>query len=179
MLGSYENTFCALLYSTLLLFRVSLRRTFMRIPWHMRCGLFAAVVNAHRSLKQKRRNCWIKLFLFSLRTKRILDVTWTILTMSLLPFWALNVVVVLLSMEGQKALGVHQKHLNLCSEEKLRSNTFRKTWGWVINDRIFIFGWTILLMSYEAFLCTKYCITVKNTYKTEWIKCFTFSKKKN
>ncbi len=28
--------------------------------------------------------------------------------MSLLPFWALNMVVVLLSMEGQKALGFHQ-----------------------------------------------------------------------
>ncbi len=40
------------------------------------------------------------------------DVTWTILTMSLLPFWALNVVVVLLSMEGQKVLGFHQTYLN-------------------------------------------------------------------
>ncbi len=41
------------------------------------------------------------------------DVTWTILTMFLLHFWALNVVVVLLSMKGQKALGCHQKYLNL------------------------------------------------------------------
>ncbi len=31
----------------------------------------------------------------------------SILTMSLLPFWALNVIVALLSMEGQKALGFH------------------------------------------------------------------------
>ncbi len=31
--------------------------------------------------------------------------------MSLVPFWALNVVVVLLSMQGQKALGFHQKYL--------------------------------------------------------------------
>ncbi len=37
----------------------------------------------------------------------------TILTMSLLPFWALNVSVVLLSMQGQKALWFHQKYLNL------------------------------------------------------------------
>ncbi len=29
-------------------------------------------------------------------------VTWTILTLSLLPFWALNVLVALLSLEGQK-----------------------------------------------------------------------------
>ncbi len=38
-------------------------------------------------------------------------VTWTILTMSLLPFWALNVSVALLSMQGQKALGFHQNIL--------------------------------------------------------------------
>ncbi len=41
-----------------------------------------------------------------------------ILTMSLLPFWALNVSVALLSMQGQKALGFHQKYLNLCSENE-------------------------------------------------------------
>ncbi len=33
--------------------------------------------------------------------------------MSLLPFWALKVSVVLLSMEGQNALGFHQKYLNI------------------------------------------------------------------
>ncbi len=43
---------------------------------------------------------------------------WTILTMSLPPFWALNVSVALLSMQGQKALGFHQKYLNLCSEDE-------------------------------------------------------------
>ncbi len=37
------------------------------------------------------------------------------ISMSLLPFWALNVVIALLSMEDQKALRVHQKCLNLCS----------------------------------------------------------------
>ncbi len=31
--------------------------------------------------------------------------------MSLLPFWALNVVVPLVSMQGQKALGFHKKYL--------------------------------------------------------------------
>ncbi len=95
-------------------------------------------------LTLKRRNHWIKLFLFSLRTKSILvaDVTWTILMMSLLPFWALNISVALLSMQGQKALGFHQKYLNLCSEDEWRSYGFGMTWGCVINDRIFIFGWT-------------------------------------
>ncbi len=74
-----------------------------------------------------------------------LNITWIILTMPLLPFWALNMVVALLSTEGQKALGFHQKYLNLCTEEKWRSYGFGTTWGWVINDRIFIFGLTILL----------------------------------
>ncbi len=73
------------------------------------------------------------------------DVAWTILTMSLLRFWALNMVVALLSMQGQKALGFHQKYLNLCFENERRSNWFGTTWRWVINDRIKIFGLTIPL----------------------------------
>ncbi len=40
------------------------------------------------------------------------DITWTILMMSLLPFWALNVSVAFLYMQGQKALRFHQKYLN-------------------------------------------------------------------
>ncbi len=49
-------------------------------------------------------------------------------------------------MEGQiqKALGFHQKYLSLCSENEQRYYGSGTTWGWVINDRIFIFGWTIL-----------------------------------
>ncbi len=38
---------------------------------------------------------------------------------SLLAFLALNMVVTLLSMEGQKALGFDQKYLNLCSEDEV------------------------------------------------------------
>ncbi len=34
---------------------------------------------------------------------------WTILKISLLPFWALNMVVALLSMQDQKDFGFHQK----------------------------------------------------------------------
>ncbi len=37
---------------------------------------------------------------------------------SLLPFWALNVSVALLSMQCLRALGFHQKYLNLCSEDE-------------------------------------------------------------
>ncbi len=87
----------------------------------------------------EKKNCWIKpLFLFSFVHKKILLSHWWH-TMSVLPFWALNVVVALLSMEGQKAIEFHQKYLNLCSKGK------RKSYGLVINDRIVIFGWTIPL----------------------------------
>ncbi len=37
----------------------------------------------------------------------------------LTPFWALNVVVPLLSMQDQKALGFNQKYLNLWSKDEL------------------------------------------------------------
>ncbi len=50
-------------------------------------------------------------------------------------------------MEGQKVLGFHQKYHNLCSEDERRSYGFGTTWGWVINDRILIIGWTIPLKS--------------------------------
>ncbi len=64
---------------------------------------------------------------------------WPIWTISLLPFWALNMSVALLSMEGQKALEFQEKYLNLCSEDEQRSCGFETTWGWVINDIIYIF----------------------------------------
>jgi len=48
-------------------------------------------------------------------------------TLSLLPFWALNVVVLLLSMQGQKTLEFHKKYLNLCSEDEQRSHGFGTT----------------------------------------------------
>ncbi len=38
-----------------------------------------------------------------------------------------NISVVLLSMEGQKALRFHQKYLNLCSEDERRSYGFVTT----------------------------------------------------
>ncbi len=48
--------------------------------------------------------------------------------------------------EGLGALGFHQKYLNLCSEDEQRFGT---KWGWVINNIIFIFGWTIPLRRAE------------------------------
>ncbi len=56
---------------------------------------------------------------------------------SWLPVWDLNISVSLLNMTGQKALGFHQKYLNLCSKDEQRSFGFGKTWEWVINDIIF------------------------------------------
>ncbi len=62
-------------------------------------------------------------------------------TVSLLRFWTLIVLDPCCQWEGQRALGIHQKHLNFCYEDEQRSYRFGTTWEWVINDRIFIFGW--------------------------------------
>ncbi len=73
----------------------------------------------------------------------------TISTMSFPSFWALYVSIVLLSVEGRKDLGFHQKYLSLCSKDEQRFYRFGTTWGWVINDRIFILGWTVPLSWYS------------------------------
>ncbi len=52
-----------------------------------------------------------------------------------------NISVALLSMGGSESW-FNQTYLNLCSEDERRSYRFETTWGWVINGRIFIFGWT-------------------------------------
>ncbi len=104
---------------------------------------------AHCRRLDKEKSCWIKsLFLFSSRTKIILVASyndgWN-LVFYLFPCYISgpeNITVVLLSMQGQRALRLHQKHLNLCSEDEQRSYAFGTTWGWVIDNRNFIFGWT-------------------------------------
>ncbi len=69
-------------------------------------------------------------------------------------------------MEGQKALGFHQKYLNLCSEDERRLYLFGTTWGWVINARMIIFGWDTLLTVYILvywfmhFLQNAICLTL-------------------
>ncbi len=45
--------------------------------------------------------------------------------------------------KGQKALLFHKKYLNLCSEDEQKIYGFGTILGWVINDIIFIFRWTI------------------------------------
>ncbi len=44
----------------------------------------------------------------------------------------------------QASYKLSSKYLSLCSAEQRNSYRFGTTWGWV-NDRIFIFGWTIPL----------------------------------
>ncbi len=45
----------------------------------------------------------------------------------------------------QPGYKLSSKYLPLCSAEQLNSYRFGTTWGWVNDDRIFIFGWTIPL----------------------------------
>ncbi len=68
--------------------------------------------------------------------------------------------------KDQKALGLNPKHLNLCSEDEWRSYGFGTTWGWVINDRMFIFGWTIPLMSIIA--CSWITSEMNRTQNPSW-----------
>ncbi len=65
-------------------------------------------------------------------------------------------------MDGQIALGLHQKYLNLFSKDEWRLYGFETTWGWVINDRIVIFGWTIPLSDESNIL---FCFLVKKDQK--------------
>ncbi len=85
------------------------------------------------------------------------------------PKWR-KIVISLLSMEGQRALGFYQQYIDLCYKDEWRSYGFGKTRGWVIiNDRIFIFWWTIPL---SASLCLISATMPKlqddSTYRKEW-----------
>ncbi len=66
--------------------------------------------------------------------------------MSLLPFWAPNMSVALLSMQGQKALDFIKNILICVPKDVRKSYRFGTTLGWVIKDRIFwaqfFGGWT-------------------------------------
>ncbi len=50
--------------------------------------------------------------------------------------------------------GEYQKYLNLCCDDERRPDGFGTTWGWVINDRIFILGWTNPLSLYKTGMWT-------------------------
>ncbi len=46
---------------------------------------------------------------------------------------------------NQPGYKLSSKYIPLCSAEQRNSYRFGTTWGWVNDDRIFIFGWTIPL----------------------------------
>jgi len=115
--------------------------------------------------------------------------TLTILLTSLLCFWALILVVTLQAMQGLRTLRSYQKYLNLCSEDERRFYGFGTTWEWVINDRIFIFGWTNPLrhvnskavnMSIHLFVHLSGCIIrapfgVYFTIMTDWLSILPYT----
>ncbi len=74
---------------------------------------------------------------------------------------------------GSEPLRFHQK-------DELMSYGFGTTWGWVINDRIWIFGWTIPLRKYVgSLLIAQWLQTQKQTayssaYFTAQIICHWF-----
>ncbi len=111
-------------------------------------------------LTWKRRNGWIKsLFLFSLWKKY----SYSFIKLRLNHWCHMdyfnNVLTTFLGLERvssvaiyescQKALGFHQKYLNLHSKDEGRSYGFGMTWGWVNNDGIFIFGWKSTLKYFK------------------------------
>ncbi len=59
------------------------------------------------------------------------------------------------------------KYLPLCSAEQINSYRFGTTWGWVNDDRIFIFGWTIPLSPMNAL--QSYPVSWWLSNHTDWI----------
>ncbi len=60
-----------------------------------------------------------------------------------------NISVVLLFMEGPRALRFKQKYIDVCSDDERGSCGNGTTSGWVINYIIFSFGWTNFLSAPE------------------------------
>ncbi len=54
--------------------------------------------------------------------------------------------------QKQPGYKLYSKYLPLCSTEQTHSNRIGTTWGWVNDDRIFIFGWTVPLSSAGIFI---------------------------
>ncbi len=52
----------------------------------------------------------------------------------------------------QPGYKLSSKYLPLCSAEQRKSYRFGTTWGWVNDDRIFIFGWTIPLSALSVYI---------------------------
>ncbi len=56
----------------------------------------------------------------------------------------------------QPGYKLSSEYLPLCSAEQRHSYRFGTTWGWVNDDRIFIFGWTIPLSPFAGLhICSR------------------------
>ncbi len=77
-----------------------------------------------------------------------LNVTWIIFPISFLDVDRVNYIAV---HGGSESSQNASKNLNLCSEDERRSYGFGMTWGWVINDIIFILGWSNPLRMEKTF----------------------------
>ncbi len=67
----------------------------------------------------------------------------------------------------QPGYKLSSKYLPLCSAEQRHSYRFGTTWGWVNDDRIFIFGWTIpLRASFDVFLTCMCWIMISGSWES-------------
>ncbi len=92
-------------------------------------------------------NCWIKSsFLFSLRAKYFCSfVKWRLNPCQM--YYFTDLLAMFLDVDRVNYIAVYRrsessrnssKYLHLCYEDERRPYGFGTTWGWVINDRIFI-----------------------------------------
>ncbi len=65
------------------------------------------------------------------------------------------------------------EYLPLCSAEQRNSYRFGTTWGWVNDDRIFIFGWTIPLR--HALLDVALCVCLNQVMQSHGVHNLVFS----
>ncbi len=61
----------------------------------------------------------------------------------------------------QPGYKLSSKYLPLCSAEQRNTSRFGTTWGWVNDDRIFIFGWSIALRDCLCFLLKYWIISLQ------------------
>ncbi len=90
-------------------------------------------------------NCWIAIiFVFVAHRKY----SRSFIKLQLDHWWHkdcfIDVLTTFLGLEYGSCIAVYagSESSNLCSEDELKSYGFGTIWGWVFNDRSFIFGWT-------------------------------------
>ncbi len=67
--------------------------------------------------------------------------------------------------------GIDCTKIHFCfSQQQITANVFKMTWGGINNDRIFIFGWTILLMSKNVPLSTQWQHSFVFSYRVKYHK---------